>query len=105
MAAYFQLINLVTGKADSFVKIDEVMCLHFDVPVNDNEYLCNWYNSIGFRVATGKSLNEICQEFITGIGEETKRGNENNAIGYANLLRIAQWLKLHYTTDSWYQAN
>lgn len=104
MAAYFQLISKVTGEATSFTRIDEDMCAHFGVDCDPDKYLIDWYNCVGWRVAMGKSLDDVIAEFIAGIGEETKNGNENNAIGYSNLVRVTKWLKEHYTTDSWYQV-
>ncbi len=89
MAAYFQLISKETGEAVSFNQIDEEMCAYFKQPVDEDKYLCNWYNSIGWRVAMGKSLVEVAQEFIA-YGPEA-----------SDLLQITNWLIERYTTDSW----
>jgi hypothetical protein len=104
MAAYFQLISLTTGEATSFNQIDEEICAAFDQPVDPDKYLINWYNAIGQRVAMGKSLDEVRTTFIGYIIEAISKGDNNQVIGYTNLIGILNWITNHYTTNSWYSV-
>ena len=96
MAAYFQLISKATGKATPFNQIDEELCAHFDQPVNDEQYLAGWYNSIGCRTATGRTIDEIRAEFQSYIDKG------DHPEHYKVLLEILSFLEEHYTTSSWY---
>jgi hypothetical protein len=102
MAGYFQLINLVTGEADSFNHIDELMCAAFDEQVDPDKYLIDWYNCIGFRVAMGKTLDEVRTVFIGYIVEAIGKNDKNQITYYTNMIGLLNWLTNHYTTNSWY---
>lgn len=97
MAGYFQLLNKKTGKPESFSFIDEELCNYFHEPIDPDKYLAGWYDSIGFRVAMGKSLTEIRQDFINLMIEDPK-----HAEGISNLIKILDWIDQHYTTNSWH---
>lgn len=101
MAAYFQLISLATGQATPFNQIDEELCVAFNQPVDEDKYLCNWYNSIGQRVATGMTLDQVRTAFIGHTVDCISRGYSNQVHGYNCLVAILNWLTQHYTTTSW----
>jgi hypothetical protein len=91
MAAYFQLISKTTKEPALFNAIDIELCNHFKQPIDDEKYLSNWYDSIGFRIATGNTLDDIIREF-TNLEQE----------GWVKaLLSIAIYLNEHYTTNNW----
>jgi len=87
MAAYFQLISKQTGEATPFNKIDEELCDNFEQPVDEHKYLSGWYDSIGLRLALGKSFDEIIAEF-----KELK---------LEALTLIAEYLQEHYNANNW----
>jgi hypothetical protein len=101
MAANFQLLCRTTGKATSFNLIDEQLCAAFAQPVDDDKYLCDWYNSIGWRVATGNSLDQVRTIFIGYIVEAISKGDQRQVTGYTDLIALLNWLTQNYTTDSW----
>ncbi len=83
----FQLINRETGKADSFVEIDETICKYMDWPIDGDKFAFGWYDVIGLGLALGKSFDEI-RRYYTDEPE---------------LLKIIDWLDQRYTSDAWYQ--
>lgn len=84
-------------------EIDRLMCEHFEQPCDPIKYLNGWYDSIGFRLALGKSFEEIRGQFDGYILEEKARGNPNQGVEfYENSLRILAWLEERYTTNSFY---
>jgi hypothetical protein len=101
MAAYFQLLDRTTGEATSFTEIDKNLCQHFEQPVDEDKWLCDWYNSIGLRVATGQTLEQVKTTFLEYIIEGTKESNVRKIEGYNNLVKILDWIAERYTTDSW----
>jgi len=101
MAAYFQLLDRTTGEATSFTEIDKNLCQHFEQPVDEDKWLCDWYNSIGLRVATGQTLEQVRVRFTEYITEGAEEDNKKKIEGYSNLILILDWIAEHYTTDSW----
>lgn len=102
MAAYFQLISFKTGESTPFNQIDEEICAAFDTPVTD-DYVLGWYNAIGFRVSTGKTLDEVRTIFIGYIIEAISDPHKQNQIRYyTDLIGILNWISQNYTTNSWY---
>jgi hypothetical protein len=99
MAAYFQLINLETGEATSFNKIDEEICAAFGWVVDDNKYAWDWYNTIGQRVAMGMTLDEVRTKFI---GYIVNNHGCNEVKYYTYLIGILNWISNNYTTNAWY---
>lgn len=72
--------------------IDEELCAAFNEPIHKKDYFCDWYNSIGFRLACGKSFAEIIEEF-EGYSEEY----------YVWAIHIAKWLDENFTKNAWAQ--
>ena len=84
-------------------EVDRLMCEHFEQPCDAVEWLNGWYNCIGFRLACGKSFEEIRQQFKGYIEEDKQRGNPNQRVEfYENSLLILGWLEEHYATNSFY---
>jgi hypothetical protein len=79
-----------------FSQIDEEMCRHFEQPVDEKRYLGGWYDSIGFRLALGKSFEQIRAEFRGYVDEEKETSNF-----YVTMLKMLDWLDENYTPDSW----
>ena len=57
MAVYFELKR--DGNAVPFTKIDDEMCEALGVPCDPINYYKNWYDTIGFSIACGKSWDEL----------------------------------------------
>jgi hypothetical protein len=102
MAANFQLINKVTGQAGYFNAIDEEICAAFGWPMDEENYIFGWYNAIGWRVATGNSLDQVRSIFIGYIIEALLKNDYKQVRYYTTVIGILNYLTQHYTTDSWY---
>ena len=85
----FQLISKKTGEPENFSSIDEKLCAMFDVPVDDNRYLCSWYDIVGLNLATGRDFDE--QRKMHWIAEDE------------SLMQIIDFLDENYTSNSWYE--
>jgi hypothetical protein len=103
MPACFQLIDRQTGQPAIFQQIDDKMRESFGAPPNDKEYMNGWYDSIGFRLALGKTWNDIRDEFELEYRSDVNSGRERSI--YPRLISITNWLEDHYESSSWYQRH
>lgn len=69
--------------------IDEKMCAFFEQPCHPEKWFCYWYDMIGFRLAMGKTFEQIKEYIATEYGTDDM------------WYKITVWLDEHYTTDSW----
>lgn len=76
----------------SLNKIDEEMCKHFNVTCNPKLWYKNWYNIIGFSLATGSTFQSLREDFTI---------NTNEWDGPEELLAITNWLDENFTKDAW----
>jgi hypothetical protein len=98
MPACYQLSrtdNLDAGPVN-LVAIDEDICRHFGVEIHPTKWYCDWHQAIGFRLAIGKTFDEIIAEFDQSAGP-----NDEDTF-YARLAQIARYLKCAYTNNAWY---
>jgi len=65
--------------------IDEELCAHLGVEVDENNWVHGWYNSIGFSLAMGKSFDECRETF------------QDSEV----LLPVIDYLDANFTTNSW----
>lgn len=72
-------------------QIDIEMCEHFGVPVHDKYWCFDWYNSIGFNIAMGRSMKQQL---------EMKGGSANWQYDEDQLAAL-QWLDDNFTSDAW----
>ncbi len=85
----FQLLR--DGAAVPLSEIDEEMCRHFEEHCDPEVYFRDWYSSIGYDLAMGRSFEQI--EAIYASPEWAEFG----------LLPIAQWLRANFTPRSWHE--
>ena len=78
--------------------VDEELCKHLDVPIDAINYHYDWYDSIGLRLAVGKTFPEIEQEYLK-YQEEAK---ETKALEYYNhMLKIINFLSNNFVSNNW----
>jgi hypothetical protein len=65
----------------------------------DGEYYHNWFGSIGFRLATGKTFLQIRTEFIRLRIEQPAEAGY-----YARMIEILDYMDETFTSDSWYAS-
>lgn len=83
------------NKDAPFVAIDNEMREHFKEPADPVQYLCRWYDVIGFRLACGRSFPEIKQameELVVEFPDDPMA---------TRLVEIVQYLDEHYTARAW----
>lgn len=71
--------------------IDEAICAHFGVEVDEVKWYKNWYNTIGLLLACGKSFAEIDEIFAKNDDEHSRA-----------LRDINDFLGTFYTAKAWY---
>jgi hypothetical protein len=90
----FTLTRKGETKPASLNGIDEELCQHLGVPVHPTRYLAEWFNTIGFAYACGKTMDQVVtiyRDYYNAGAEEEDRQR----------LEIAEYLREHYTTDTW----
>ncbi len=97
MAAYFQLLSKIDGKAVDFLDLDVAICKHIGIEASETEWAYDWYGAIGQRVAiSGKSIDQIREQFQGYITDG------NHPEHYRILIQILDFIAERYTTDAWH---
>lgn len=116
MPICFQLFRKGEDKPTSLNKLDEEFCQLLSEPVDKVNYVCNWYNYIGFKLASGETYDQIHQTIhddrVETIARYEKIEDENRRINmleaanwlYGGLERILLYMKEHYTPNSFYES-
>jgi len=95
MPVCFQLYPKGAQEPEKLQIVDDKMREAFEQPSDPDNWLGGWYDSIGFRLAMGKTFEEIRTRFEAYIAE-------GNAVSYYTMaLELLTWLEEHYTVDSW----
>ena len=104
MPVCFQLFRKDGSSREPLVlqDVDEEICKHFEVPCDPVKWVCGWFDSIGFRLACGKSFAQIREEFGRYVEEEKAEGNEDHVRLYVDLGNIAEFMEGQYSTSSFY---
>jgi hypothetical protein len=97
----FQLISKETREAEAFQRIDEAICKHFGWECDTVKYAYGWYDAIGFRVACGKSLQQVRDEFSGYVTESLQENAMGEVQYYDRLVQIVDYLSARFTTDAW----
>lgn len=103
MPSCFQLYPKGEKEPKILQHIDDEMRVHFEVPPDPDHWLGNWYDTIGFRLALGKSFEQIREQFKEYVEEERVKGNPTRGVEfYEALLSILDYLEERYSTNSFY---
>ena len=83
-------------------QIDQEMCDHFKEPCDPKKWYCWWYDIIGFKLAMGKTFDQIKDD----LKSERDKAEEND-IKQVNQkwLDITEWLDENFTSNAWYQVH
>ena len=63
MANYIKLLDKGTQDVVSFIDIDEEMCRHFGVVPDEIDYYRDWYNTLAFSLACGKTYDQLRRDW------------------------------------------
>ena len=78
--------------------IDEEMCQHFNVPCDPKQYYYEWYSTIGFALAMGKSFQQQMERCKARIEEASYSKLKDE---WKHELTILEWLDANFTADAW----
>ena len=101
MAICFQLFRKGEPEPTSLSKIDEELCKLLNLPVDPVKYVASWYDTIGFRLALGKSFQEIREDFgVIRDGEHVGWTSQDD-IMLDQWFQILDYLEENYSPNSW----
>lgn len=85
-----------------FITIDNEMCAHFGVEPHEKFYFCDWYNTIGFRIALGRKLEDMATIYEDEATDPKNTALTSDAIKwYESIIKIAEYLSERFTSDAW----
>lgn len=90
MPNYIQLTCKKTGNPATFQDIDNILCKALNVPCDEKQYYCQWYDIIGY------SRKSNIQDIITTI-----KGFNQKLPGDDELIRVLAWIDENYKLDAW----
>jgi hypothetical protein len=92
----FSLTRKSTGQVAILQEVDTEMRKHFKEPPDPDHWLWSWYNTIGLRLALGRTFTDIIQECHSNIIEYPEDKDY-----YNRKLEIAKYLNQHLVSDAW----
>ena len=63
MAAQLVLTRIDTDKAESLIRVDELICAHLNVEPHPENWIHDWMNTIGFSLALGNDFDKVRSYF------------------------------------------
>lgn len=82
--------------------IDAELCGVLGREVHPTAYCMGWFDYIGFKLAMGRSFEEIKAKIISSIAENQGAGKEAGDVEYyQDMLTLANYLDANFTSDSW----
>jgi hypothetical protein len=106
MALNFQLLDKISNTPQSLSLVDEMICKEcLNVEVHPNKYggdwnkskgTFNWFDSIGFQIASGKTLEES-DNSVRNYYKSSEIWQEELPI----IEKIIDYLQSKYTAKNW----
>lgn len=95
----FALTRKGDSSATPLQQVDRELCQNLELPFDELQWVCHWYDLIGFSVAMGRTLPELIDRFQKNatLHADDAEGRDH----YLVLVRIAAYLNEHYSTDAW----
>lgn len=81
----FQLTRKGEKEPSPLLTIDKEMCDHFGEECDPKLWFRNWYNTIGFLLATGSDWAKIRETYDDS----------------PHMLEVIEYLEANYTFDAW----
>lgn len=100
MPVCFQLFNRATNEPVSLRRLDDDLRAWFGAPVDDVHYFRDWYDTIGLRLALGKSFDQIRVEFLC-YEEKTRIAAPHESTWYRGVLEVLDMIECAYSSESW----
>lgn len=101
MALHFQLLDKSTGEAQSLSKVDDRICLEvFNCTPHTKVYggnVFNWFDTVGFQLASGKSLDETNDNYVLAYYKNSEWWQEELPV----IESVVKFLQKNYTCKSW----
>ena len=87
----FLFVSKETKTIVDLNKVDEEICGFLGIEVHPTNYAAGWFDCIGFRLAIGKTWDDMETEFAA-------QGNK----WYDRQLKIVRFLRERYDSSAWY---
>ena len=104
MPSCFQLIEKVSGEPAVLSKVDDIICKEvYNCEPHPKYYggdVFNWFDSIGFHLATGKSLCDNSDNSVRKYYKESEIWADELPI----IEKTIDFLQENYTDRSFYQV-
>ena len=109
MSVCFQLFAIGSDKGEPLNQVDEAICKHFGVEVHPTLYYHDWFDVIGFRLALGKTWDEIVEEHQQYIREieqsvcidDADSSALDTLAWYTRTIEIVGFLRERYSVNAW----
>ncbi|SRR6266446_7653374 len=92
----FSLTRKSTGQVAILQEVDTEMRKLFKEPPDPDHWLWSWYDTIGLRLALGRTFTDIIQKCHSNIIEYPEDKDY-----YNRKLEIAKYLSENFTSDAW----
>jgi len=96
MPVCFQLTRIGEIEPAYLTDVDAELCQQFEIPFSEHTYAYGWYDDIGFKLALGKSWDELADQYQK-YSYTTSQYQEHELM----MLRMVHYLRQHYVVDAW----
>ncbi len=90
----FHLVRKGEKEPTTLTQVDREVCEYMEVPEDKVHYCYDWFNVIGFLIASGKSLGS--QDLRIAVREWTEVEELRE-----KLEKILDFLEQHFVSDAW----
>lgn len=109
----FSLASKATGERVNLEEVDAGICELTDIAPHPERWCCDWYNTIGFLLATGSHLDRddhkglslkkrLRNVFFTYTDNPDEEVISPDKQEYLTCLeKIVDWMTERYTSDGW----
>lgn len=83
-------------------KLNEELCAMLGEPVHERFWTHSWYDIIGFKLAMGRSWDDIDHVLAEYVMHDIMDGRSDENVQYsADLLTISHYIQTNFTSDAW----
>lgn len=98
MSANFKLIKKGEDKPMTLDKVDEELCKVLGVPVHPKHYVCNWFDTIGWYIASNPNMDSISSDSLYNFIKEKIKVHDN----FREKMVILNHLHINFESENWF---
>lgn len=103
MPQCFSLTRKGNSIRSNLSDVDDEICRHFRVKVDEKEYYVHWYSVIGLRLSLGLSFDQIEVCLNQWIATDCLDRDYERAEHWRQVRNVNAFLRENYTSDAWYE--